>query len=141
VPASPLRCALIVQVEGGSAFAGIRAESITERNHLELLIFCLGGPRPEQSVVDDCGPAQQRPRRGGLQGLPMRWIQPEAAAIDVYAEASAAVVSIALAWPLPEPISILRGLACSATGIVTVKTPVSYLASMCSGSRPSPRNN
>ena len=34
-------------------------------------------------------------------------------------------VEIALALPLPERISTLRGLACSATGMVTVSTPSS----------------
>src|SRR6476659_648277 len=106
---------------------GIRATSIVERNHRELL------PLRRQLA----GTSSRR-----LPGSPrVAWIQPAAAASDVYDEALAPVVSIAVAWPLPEPISILRGLACSATGIVTVKTPLSYLASMRSGSRPSPRNN
>lgn len=46
-----------------------------------------------------------------------------------------------IAFLSPTAISILRGLAFSATGIVSLSTPASYVASMLSVSRFSPRNS
>ena len=59
------------------------------------------------------------------------------------ADVQAVAVAASTAWAtLPTwVISTLRGLACSATGMVMARTPSWYTALMCSRSRLSPRNS
>lgn len=88
--------------------------------------------RPE---LDDAGPRGETP--------PMKDAGPigPASGVGMFVDQdSVALASMVLA-PAPAEISTLRGLACSATGIVTLRTPFSYDASTPSASRPSPRKS
>jgi hypothetical protein len=126
-------CAAPVPGEAHSSVARDRCRKATNRR-------CRSPPRRPEASGSPTPPSASSPRR--WRRTPRRPTPCRRGSSQRRACAILDQAPIAVGWLFePDEISILRGLACSATGIVSRRTPSVYEAEILSRSNVSPRNS